>query len=109
MAGIIFVSALGISGSYVRVLQTDGPNPNADVSATLSPQYTALLAQAAAAQDKDTQTKLNQQLVQLVFDEAVMVPWYIDSQNAVYGNNVHADIETITLQFWNPGDAWLSK
>jgi peptide/nickel transport system substrate-binding protein len=105
----IFMSNLGISGSYVKMMQTDGPNANIDVSALLTPQYSALMAQVASAIDKDSQNKLNQQLVQLVFDEAVMVPWYIDSQNAVYQSSVHADLETITLQFWNPGNAWISK
>ena len=105
----ILLSNLGIVGSCAKMLQTDGPNSSFDVSANLSSQYTSALAQAIAAQDKNTEIQLNQQLVQLVYNEAIMLPWLMDSVNCVYGSSVHVDLDTISLQFWNPGNAWLSK
>jgi len=62
-----------------------------------------------AAKDKESELKANQALVQFVFDEAVMIPWLIDSVIAVYDKSVHVDINTVNLQNWNPGDSWISK
>lgn len=105
----IFVTGVGVSGTYAKDIQTDGPSPTKAKSALVTPEYTALLAKAAAAQDKESEAKLNQQLVQLVYDEGVVIPWAIESRNRFYQKNVHIDLDTITLQFWNPGDAWIGK
>jgi peptide/nickel transport system substrate-binding protein len=105
----IFVSGIGMTGTYASTLQTDGPSPTKAASAKATPEYKALLTQAAAAKDKDTQKKLTEKLVQLVSDEAIIIPLAIQSRNTVYPNSVHIDLDSISMQFWNPGDAWLSK
>jgi peptide/nickel transport system substrate-binding protein len=106
--GILMVN-MGIVGSYAKMLQTDGPTKASAVSATISDDYLAALNRALAAKDKDTELKMNQQLAQFVFDEAIMIPWLIDSVIAVYDKSVHVDINTINLQNWNPGNTWISK
>jgi peptide/nickel transport system substrate-binding protein len=105
----IFVSGIGMTGTYASTLQNDGPSPTKTASAKVTPEYKALLAQASAAKDKATEKKLNQKLVQLAFDEAVIVPIAIQSRNAVYTNSVQFDLDSISLQFWNPGDAVMLK
>ncbi len=106
--GILMVN-MGIVGSYAKMLQTDGPTKTSAVSTVISPEYTAALNKAMAAKDKSSELKSNQELVQLVFDEAYMIPWLIDSVIAVYDNSVQVDINTINLQNWNPGDTRISK
>jgi peptide/nickel transport system substrate-binding protein len=105
----IFVSGIGMTGTYASTLQNDGPSPLKAYSAKVTPEYKALLAQASAARDKESEKRLNQKLVQLASEEAVIVPIAIQSRNAVYSNSVHFDLNSISLQFWNPGDAWMSK
>ena len=105
----IFVSGIGMTGTFASTLQIDGPSPTKAASAKVTPEFEALLKQASAAKDKATEKTLNQKLVQLVVDEAIIIPLAIQSRNAVYTNSVHFDLDTISLQFWNPGDAWLSK
>jgi hypothetical protein len=100
---------LGIVGSYAKMLQTDGPTRTSAVSAVVSDGYSAALNKATEAKDRDTELRLNQDLVRFVFDEAVMVPWLIDSVIAVYDKSIHVDINTVNLQNWNPGDSWISK
>jgi peptide/nickel transport system substrate-binding protein len=104
----IILNGLGISGTAAKMLELDGPNANWTVSASITDKYKNALAKAIAA-DKATELKANQDLVQTVFDDAVLVPWNIDSISCVYGNSVHTDMDTINLQIWNPGDTWISK
>ena len=106
--GILMVN-MGIVGSYAKMLQTDGPTKATAVSMNISDEYLAALNNALAAKDKDSELKLNQQLAQLVFDEAVMIPLLIDSVIAVYDKSVHIDINTINMQNWNPGNTWIGK
>jgi peptide/nickel transport system substrate-binding protein len=105
----IFVTGMGMTGTFASALQVDGPSPTKAASAKVTPEFEDLLKQASAAKDKATEKALNQKLVQLVVDEAIILPLGIQSRNAVYTNSVHFDLDTISLQFWNPGDAWLSK
>jgi ABC-type transport system substrate-binding protein len=105
----ILLRGLGVNTSYAYMLQNDGPSKNSLISASITSKYTDLLKQASAAQDSASQTKLNQQLVQLVSEEAVIVPWFIDSRNAVCTKAVHTDYATYSNQYWNPGNTWLSK
>jgi peptide/nickel transport system substrate-binding protein len=105
----ILFSGVGMTGTFASAMQIDGPSPTKASSAKATPEYKALLAQAVAATDKTTQKELNQKLVQLVFDEAIIIPIAIQSRNTVYTNSVHFDLDTISMQFWNPDDAWLSK
>jgi hypothetical protein len=100
---------MGIAGSYAKMLQTDGPTKTTAVSTIISDEYTAALNKALAAKDKDSELKANQQLAQFVYDEAMMIPWLIDSVIAVYDPSMHVDINTINLQNWNPGNTWIGK
>jgi ABC-type transport system substrate-binding protein len=106
--GILMVN-MGIVGSYAKMLQTDGPTKATAVSSIISDDYLAALAKALSAKDKDSELKSNQQLAQFVFDDAIMIPWIIDSVIAVYDPSVHVDIDTINLQNWNPGNTWIGK
>jgi peptide/nickel transport system substrate-binding protein len=104
----IILNGLGISGTAVKMLELDGPSANWTVKALITDKYKDALAKAIAA-DKASELKANQDLVQAVFDDAVLVPWNIDSISCVYGSTVHTDLDVINLQLWNPGDTWISK
>lgn len=106
--GILMVN-MGIVGSYAKMLQTDGPTRTSAVSANITDEYFAALSRAMSARDKDSELKLNQELVQFVFDEAILIPWLIDSVIAVYDKSIQVDINTVNLQNWNPGNTWISK
>ena len=105
----IIVNGLGISGTAAKMLETDGPSANWTVSALITDKYKNALAKAISSSDKASELKANQDLVQAVFDDAVLIPWNIDSISCVYGNSVHTDLDVINLQLWDPGDAWINK
>jgi peptide/nickel transport system substrate-binding protein len=105
----IFLQGFAIKSSAAQIYQDNGPTKNTLVSVSISPQYTSLVSQAATAGNPDTQKKLNQQLTQLVYDEAVMIPWTTDSQNVVFTKSVYVDFVTVAFLFCNPGDFWMSK
>ena len=105
----IILNQLGISGTAAKMMETDGPNANWTVSALITDKYKNALALATTAQDKASELKANQELVQAIFNDAVLIPWNIDSVSCAYGSSVHTDRNTINLQIWNPGDTWMSK
>jgi ABC-type transport system substrate-binding protein len=105
----IFVNGLGIAGSVAKMLAADAPNPNWSVSALETENFKNALAAAIAAPDKSSELKANQALVKAVFDDAVIIPWNIDSVSCVYIKSVHIDLDVVSLQWWNPGDTWISK
>ena len=105
----IFVNGLGIAGSVAKMLAADAPNPNWSVSALQTDTFKTALAAAIAAPDKASQLAANQDLVRTVFNDAVIIPWNIDSVSCVYTSSVHTDLDVVSLQWWNPGDTWISK
>ena len=64
---------------------------------------------AAIAADPASEVAANQDLTRAIFEDAVLVPWNIDSQSCAYGDSVHTDLDVVSLQWWNPGDTWLSQ
>jgi ABC-type transport system substrate-binding protein len=104
----IFVNGLGIAGSVAKMLAADAPNPHWSVSALETKNFKKALAAAIVA-DKASELKANQALVKAVFDDAVIIPWNIDSVSCVYKDTVHIDINVVSLQWWNPGDTWISQ
>jgi peptide/nickel transport system substrate-binding protein len=104
----IIINGFGIAGSYAKMMESDGPSAVWTVSALVTDNYKNALAKAVAALDKASELQATQDLVKVVFDEAVMVPWNIDSISCVYNNSVHFDMNEFSLQYWNPGNAWLS-
>ena len=105
----IFVNGLGIAGSVAKMMAADAPNPNWSVSALSTDNFKSALAKAIATPDKASELAANQALVKAVFDDAVIIPWNIDSVICVYKDTVHIDINVVSLQWWNPADAWISK
>ena len=105
----IFINGLGIAGSVAKMLTTDAPSATWSVSALVTDNYKNALAAAKSASDKESELKANQALVKAVFDDAVIIPWNIDSIICVYQDTVHIDINVVSLQWWNPGDTWISK
>jgi peptide/nickel transport system substrate-binding protein len=105
----IFLQGWAIKSSVAQMCQDNGPTRNSLVSLKVPSQYTSLIGQATAAGDPDTQKKLNQQLTQLIHDEAMAIPWTTDSQNVVFTKSTHVDFVTVAFLFCNPGDFWMSK
>jgi ABC-type transport system substrate-binding protein len=105
----IFVNGLGIAGSVAKMMASDAPNPNWSVSALETDNFKKALAAAITAQGRASELAANQALVKTVFDDAVIIPWNIDSISCVYPNSVHVDIDVVSLQWWNPADAWISQ
>lgn len=95
------------NGSLIQALQTDGPSPTKAYSALRSSEYSDLLKQAAAATDPAAEKAFSEQLAKLVQDEAVILPFVIESRNAVYDKTVHLDLNAFSIWFWNPGDTWI--
>ena len=104
----IILNGLGVSGSVAKVLQNDGPNSNYQVSALATDNTIDAMAAAIAA-DPASEVAANQDLTRAIFEDAVLVPWNIDSQSCAYGDSVHTDLDVVSLQWWNPGDTWLSQ
>ena len=97
------------SPSYISALQSDGPNRKKIFSTDVPAKYTELLAQAAAAKDPATEKALSEQLIRYIQDEAIFIPLFIASRNAVYNSNIHFDLDAYSVHFWNPGDAWIGQ
>lgn len=106
----IVVQGVGVANaSYVQSLETDGPSPSKAFSALVSPEYSAALTAARIAIDSADQKAKAEQLVKLVYDEAIFVPWAIESRNCAYPKNIHIDLDSFSLWFWNPGDTWIDQ
>lgn len=96
------------NANYVQALQTDGPSPQKAVSVLVTPEYSALLEKASKATTSAEIKELNEQLVRLTFDEAMMIPVVIESRVCLYPPTVHdLDLNTFSIWFWNPGEVWV--
>ena len=104
----IIVNGLGVAGSVAKMMQTDAPNANWCVSALVTDNFKNALAAATSA-DTASELEANQALVKAIFDDAIMVPWVIDSTSCAYVDSVHTDLDVVSLQWWNPGDTWMSQ
>ncbi len=105
----IFVNGLGIAGSVAKMMAADAPNPYWAVSALETDNFKNAMAAVITAPDKASELAANQALVKAVFDDAVIIPWNIDSISCIYKDTVHIDTNVVSLQWWNPGDTWISK
>jgi peptide/nickel transport system substrate-binding protein len=105
----IFINGLGIAGSAAKMMAADAPSATWSVSALATDNFKTALAAARSATGKEAELKANQALVKAVFDDAVIIPWIIDSIMCIYQDTVHIDINVVSLQWWNPGDTWISK
>lgn len=108
--GMLIQGLSTANANYIQALQTDGPSPTKAYSALVSPEYADLLSEAATATDPATEKAMSEQLVQLTFDEAVILPFVVESRVCVYDAAVHdLDLSSFSIWFYNPGNMWLEQ
>jgi peptide/nickel transport system substrate-binding protein len=78
-------------------------------SVGVPPEFNDVVKQATGASDHDAQRKLTERVVRMFYDEAVVVPVWIDSANGVYHKNVYTDYKIYHKQNWNPADCWIRR
>jgi peptide/nickel transport system substrate-binding protein len=78
-------------------------------SVSMPAEFTNVLNEATGTWDRETQRKATEKVVKALFDEAAIIPAWIDSANGVYHKNVHADFKLFHKNNWNPAETWISR
>ena len=79
------------------------------VSSLTTPELQELIDQGLRTTSLEEQNQWSAQINKYMYDEAVVIPFYMSLYYAVKTPSVHDDNIGIMSYFWTPADVWLSK